>query len=172
VRLVRWRGREPGPNVQTLAVEDQSMLLRICRVFTRGLSLGVLPALLTLAVAACDDDPNAPAGPTGEYEATSWTATSGGRTTDVLEAGGSFTITLTSQGTTTGHLFIPASVSGEGDLDSDLTGTWTQSGSTIQFDHAADTFVRDMPFTIQGSTLIGDRTFGDLRVRATLTRMS
>jgi len=148
------------------------MLLPICRVFTRVLSLGVLPACFTLALAACDDDPTAPTAPTGEYEATSFTATSGGTTTDVLDAGGSFTITLTSQGTTTGRLFIPASVTGEGDFDSDLTGTWTQSGSTIQFDHAADTFVRDMPFTIQGATLVGDRTFGDVRIRVTLTRTS
>jgi hypothetical protein len=145
-------------------------MLRICRVFKRGFSLGVLPALFTLALAACDDDPTAPADLTGAYEATSFTATSGGTTTDVLAAGGSFTITLTPQGTTTGRLFIPASVTGEGDLDSNLAGTWMQSGSTVQFSHAADTFVRDMPFTIQGSTLVGDRTFGDNRIRVTLTR--
>jgi hypothetical protein len=146
------------------------MLLRICRVFTRGLSLGVLPALLTLALAACDDDPTAPASPVGTYEATSWTATEGSTTTDVLEAGGSFTITLTSQGTTTGRVFVPASVTGEGDFDADLAGTWTQSGSTIDFDHEADTFVRDMLFTLQGSTLVGDRTFSGVRVQVTLAR--
>jgi hypothetical protein len=130
----------------------------------------IVGALFTLALAGCDDDPTAPMSPSGAYEATSWTATSGGTTTDVLAAGGTFTITLTSQGTTTGRLFIPASVTGEGDFDVSLAGTWTQNGSTIQFSHTADTFVRDMPFTIQGSTLVGDRTFGDVRIRVTLTR--
>ncbi len=93
-----------------------------------------------------------------------------GTTTDILAAGGIFEITLTAQGTTTGRLFIPDAVTGEGDFDSSLTGTWTQSGSTIDFHHTADTFVRDMTFTMQGSTLVGDRTFGDLRIRVTLSR--
>jgi hypothetical protein len=139
------------------------MLVRIYRGF-------MVPTLLTLALAACNDDPTAPASPTGAYQATRWTATSSGTTTDVLAAGGSFTITLTPQGTTTGRLFVPASVTGQGDFDADLTGTWTQSGSTILFSHAADTFVRNVSFTIQGSTLVGDRTFGNVRVQVTLTR--
>lgn len=146
------------------------MMVGIGRALPWRLFARALPALFTLALAACDDDPTAPPAPTGAYQATRFTAISGGTTTDVLTAGGSLRITLTPQGTTSGRLFIPGSVTGEGDFDSDLTGTWTQSGSTIQFDHAADTFVRDMPFTIQGSTLVGDRTFGDLRIQVTLTR--
>jgi hypothetical protein len=146
------------------------MRMRKCREFIWRLSPRILSAFFALALAGCDDDPTAPAAPTGAYEATNWTGTSGGTTTDILAAGGSFTITLTSQGTTTGHLFIPASVTGEGDFNSDLTGTWTQSGSVVEFSHTADTFVRDMPFTIQGASLVGDRTFGDLRIRVTLTR--
>ena len=140
------------------------------RIFLWQLAPRLLPALFILAVGACDDDPTAPPAPTGAYEATNWTGSSGGTTTDILAAGGSFTITLTPQGTTTGHLFIPDVVTGEGDFDSDLAGTWTQSGTIINFDHTADTFVRDMPFTIQGNSLVGDRSFGDLRIRVTLTR--
>jgi hypothetical protein len=146
------------------------MATHTCLAFLRRLSPHVLPALLAIALASCDDDPTGPTTPTGAYEATSWTGTSGGTTTDVLAAGGSFAITLTPQGTTTGHLFIPDAVTGEGDFDSDLTGTWTQSGSIVEFNHTADTFVRDMPFTVQGTTLVGDRTFGDLRIRVTLTK--
>lgn len=146
------------------------MLMRIRPAFIWRLSSGILPVFFALALANCDDDPNAPAAPPGSYQATSWTGTTGGTTTDVLDAGGHFSITLTPQGTTTGHLFIPAAVTGEGDFDSDLAGTWTQSGAIVDFNHAADTFVRDMPFTMQGATLVGDRTFGDLRIRVTLTR--
>lgn len=140
------------------------------RAFFRPLSPVVVPALVALAFAGCDDDPTAPPAPIGAYEATTFTATQGGTTTDVLAAGGSLTITLTPQGSTTGRLFIPDAVTGEGDFDSDLAGTWTQTGATVQFSHTADTFVRDMPFTVQGATLVGDRTFGDLRIRVTLTR--
>jgi hypothetical protein len=140
------------------------------RTFRWRLAPRLLPSFFLLALGACDDDPTAPSAPPGAYEATSWTGSSGGTTTDVLAAGGSFTITLTPQGTTTGHLFIPDVVSGEGDIDSDLAGTWTQSGTIVNFDHTADTFVRDMPFTIQETTLVGDRSFGDLRIRVTLTR--
>jgi hypothetical protein len=65
---------------------------------------------------------------------------------------------------------VHPAVTGEGDFDADLAGTWTRSGSIVEFSHAADTFVRDMPFTMQGATLVGDRTFGDVRIRVTLTR--
>ena len=138
--------------------------------FIRPLSAGGFCAVVAIALAGCDDDPVQPTAPIGAYEATSWTGTSGGTTTDVLAAGGTFEITLTPQGTTTGRLFIPAAVTGEGDFDSDLSGTWTQTGSIIQFSHTADTFVRNMPFTVQGATLVGDRTFGDLRIRVTLSK--
>lgn len=146
------------------------MPLSTFRIFLWHLAPRLLPALFIVALGGCDDDPTTPSTPTGAYTATSWTGSSGGTTTDVLAAGGSFTVTLTPQGTTTGHLFIPDVVTGEGDADSDLAGTWTQSGTIINFDHTADTFVRDMPFTIQGATLVGDRSFGDLRIRVTLTR--
>jgi hypothetical protein len=142
-----------------------------CALF-RPFIPGVLPVLIALALAGCgdDDDPTGPPASTGAYEATTWTVTEGGTTTDVLAAGGSFAITLTSQGTTTGRLFVPAAVTGEGDFDADLTGTWTQRGAIVEFSHAADTFVRDMPFTVQGATLVGDHTFGGARIRVTLTR--
>ncbi len=147
------------------------MAIRFRRAFARLLLPRVLPALAALALAACDDDPAAPAAPDGAYEATAWTGIESGTTTDILAAGGVFDIVLTAQGTTTGRLFIPGSVTGEGDFDSNLAGTWTQTGSVIEFHHAADTFVRDMAFTVQGFNLVGDRTFGDLRIRVTLTRL-
>lgn len=141
------------------------MAIQFRRAFAR-----VLPAVVALALIGCDDDPTSPGDADGSYEATFWTGTEGGTTTDILAAGGIFDIALTPQGTTTGRLFIPGSVTGEGDFDLSLAGTWTQNGTVVDFNHAADTFVRDMPFTVQGSTLVGDRTFGDLRIRVTLSR--
>jgi hypothetical protein len=132
-----------------------------------------LAAAVALVVAACDEDP---AGLTneeiaGSYAATTFTTTSDGTTTDQLSQGGSLTIQLAANGTTTGHVTVPASAGtgGEG-LDADLAGTWTLSGAIVDLDHEADTFVRDMPFLVQGTTLIGDQTFQGTRVQAVLTR--
>ncbi|HEX8851328.1 MAG TPA: hypothetical protein VF761_17510 [Gemmatimonadaceae bacterium] len=130
-----------------------------------------LPVVFALALAGCGgDDPVAPPNPAGTYAATSFTATDGGTTTNVLAEGGSISLILTPQGTTTGHLFVPAAVTGDVEVNEDLTGTWTQSGGKVQLSHSADTFLRDMPLTIHGSTLVGDRTFGTTRIQVTFTR--
>jgi len=137
----------------------------------RRLSPVTLPLLAALVLANCGDDPVQPVAARGAYTATTFTGTSNGATVDVLAAGGSLTIVLTPQGTTTGRLFIPGAVTGEGDFDLDLTGTYTQNDGIVEFSHTADTFVRDMPFTVRGATLVGDRTFADIRIRVTLTRV-
>jgi len=58
---------------------------------------------------------------------------------------------------------------GEG-FDGDLAGTWTLSGTTVRLQHAADTFLRDMPLTVAGNQLTGDATFSGVRVRLVLQR--
>lgn len=131
------------------------------------------PLAVAAVLAACDGDP---AGPrteeiAGSYVATTFTTTSGGTTTNQLSQGSSLTIQLAANGTTTGHLTIPASAGTGGEsIDTDLPGTWTLSGVTVDLDHAVDTFVRDMPFLVQGTTLVGDQTFQDTRVQVVLTR--
>lgn len=153
-----------------LLARDESMSMPSLRMFSRPVLHVVAPLLVTIALAGCGSDDAVGVECIGQcYEATFWTATTGNTTTDILAAGGSFEIVLLPQGTTTGRLFIPGSVTGEGDFNSNLAGTWTQSGSVVEFEHTADTFVRDMPFTVQGSTLVGDRSFGDLRIRVTLS---
>ncbi|HEX2781108.1 MAG TPA: hypothetical protein VHM30_16530 [Gemmatimonadaceae bacterium] len=136
-----------------------------------AIARAALSVLIALVTAGCGgDDPVAPSNPAGAYTATSFTTTDGGTTTNVLAAGGSISLVLTAQGATTGHLFVPASVTGDVDVNDDLSGTWTQNGSTVHLSHAADTFLRDTPFTIHGATLVGDRTFGTTRIQVTLTR--
>jgi hypothetical protein len=135
------------------------------------LASGVVTAMLLLA---CDDDPAGLAGAdlAGSYTATTFnTTTSGGTTTNQLDLGASLTIQLATDGTTTGHLTIPASSSTGGQaVDTDLAGTWALNGSVISFTDAADTFVRDMLFVVQGTTLVGDQTFSGTRVQVVLTR--
>ena len=89
-------------------------------------------------------------------------------TTDWKSAGATWTMTLTTNGITTGHLFIPGAGEGGSDVNADMAGTWTLSGDTVEFSQAADSFVRDMPFFARENRLTGDHTFGPTRVRLLL----
>ena len=75
------------------------------------------------------------------------------------------TLNLATDGTTTGQLFVPGGDEDGGDLDADLTGTWTLSGSTVTFDQAADTFFPDVEFTAEQDRLTGEGDFGDESIR-------
>lgn len=142
----------------------------------------ILTVIATTTLAgACGGDPAEPRLPTmaavaGVYSAAdtfgalTFTTTTDGTITDWLAAGATLTMTLTADGAVAGRLFIPGAGEDGGDLDEDLAGAWTLSGSTVQFDQAADTFVRDMPFTYTDGVLSGDRTFGAVRVQVVLVQ--
>lgn len=133
-------------------------------------SLALLAALA--APLACGGDPVEPslAAVAGAYTATAFTVTERGATTDLLAGGASLQLALAADRSVTGRLLIPDGDEGGGDLDAPMTGTWTLSGSVVRFEQSADTFVRDMPFTVSAAGLSGDATFGDARVRVTLQR--
>lgn len=99
-----------------------------------------------------------------------FTTITDGNTVDWLAAGASLRITLAPNGTTSGRLIIPGGDEDGGDLDEDLSGTWTLEDGTIRFSQSADTFMRDMPFTIGDGRLSGDRTFGDVRIQVVLLK--
>jgi hypothetical protein len=131
-----------------------------------------LACALALTIAACGDD--GPVVPTqqsvaGTYLATTLLATAGGVTTNLLASGATITLTLNADGTTSGRIFVPASVTPQ--LDQSLTGTWTFFNATdIDLASNTDTFLRDMLFTVSGNTLIGDQTFGATRIQIVLTK--
>ena len=107
----------------------------------------------------------------GTYEARTLTVTPAGESTiDALAAGTTLTITLVANGTTTGHLSIPASLNEGTPLEADLVGTFTLSGEHVEFTQSADTFVRDMTFVFAGSSLSSVGVFSGDTVRVTLTR--
>lgn len=141
---------------------------------SRSLLLIGLPALLL----ACggSDEPSSSAY-AGSYVATSWTTTGNSGHQDQLLAGSTLQITLAPNGTTTGHLHVAASGANPV-FDADMAGTWAVSGNVIvDFTQAADTFVKNMLFTvgsnIQGIiTLTGDQTFSGTRIEIILTRAS
>lgn len=130
-----------------------------------------IPLCMILALAACDS-PFSPtvANVAGDYSVQTLTVTDTSGTTDWLAVGTTWTMSLAANGTTTGHLFIPGAGEGGADLNADMAGTWTLSGDSIQFDQAADSFVRDMSFLALENRLTGDHTFSGARVRLVLTK--
>ena len=131
----------------------------------------LLPAPVAISM-ACGGDAFSPttANVAGAYTATAFTTTIGGVTTNQLAGGASLTMTLATTGTITGRLFVPGAAEGGGNLDSDMAGTWTLTGSTVQFTQAADTFVRDMSFVASENRLTGDATFSGTRIHVVLTK--
>jgi hypothetical protein len=112
----------------------------------------LLAASLLLAVTACgsstDANPLA-----GTYVATTFQVTPTGETMiDVLAYGGTLGITIANDNSTSGTLFVPASLAGTA-ISESMAGTAVQTGNTVGFTQVSDTFVRSLTLTINGSTL-------------------
>jgi hypothetical protein len=131
------------------------------------------------ALSGCGGSSDTTTGPSvsaaGTYTVTQWVTTGGSGQTNQLLAGSTFDLILGSNGTTFGHIHIAASASNP-EVDADMTGTWTQQGMTVEISQAADTFVRDMPFTLtvnaaDGWDLVGDKTFSGTQIKVTLHRV-
>ena len=109
----------------------------------------------------------------GNYTAVLFTSTGNSGQRNELAVGGSVILNLHANGTTSGHLHMVAPGGGP-DFDADMAGTWTRTGTTVNINQPADTFVRDMPFTLTpyvGSwDLEGNQTFSGTNIRLTLRR--
>jgi hypothetical protein len=137
---------------------------RAAGLFT--LSLGLL--------AGCGDN-NEP-GPfediAGSYISTTFTVTRTGESPeDVLAAGGLMSLGLDADGSTSGTLEIPASITREEPINASMEGTATRSGNTVQFGQEADTFVRDATWIAGEGTLTGSFTNSQGTIGVTLTIM-
>ena len=131
------------------------------------------PILLGIAaVLACGDSTSPGSTPVGSYTAIIFVTSDVNGPTNQLALGGTLQINLAANGTTSGHLHAAAS-GAQPVFDADMAGTWTQNGEVIDFSQTADTFVNDMPFTIQRistsvSALVGDKVFLGTRINVTL----
>lgn len=132
-----------------------------------------LSAVLCAATLACGGDTTEPDPLVGTYIATEWTTTGASGQTNQILAGSTLTISLNAGGTTSGHLHVAASGQDPA-FDADMGGTWSRNGNTVNFSQTADTFVRNMPFTVvaNGSNwaLVGNHAFSGTNVQLTLTR--
>ena len=129
----------------------------------------LLPLSLSLAVGC--SDPLTPESLAGTYVATSFTI-SGDVTEDVLAAGGSLTITFNAGGTTSGSLFVPAGSFDSGGMDftADMAGTFILANEAITLTQAADSFVRDLTWTVEGNRMNGTGSFSGVTIIVVLSR--
>ena len=117
-------------------------------------------SLAAVVLAGCggdDDNGFSPSVATvsGTYNASQFTA----GTINLLSLGATVHVVLNPDGTTTGHLFVP-DVVGQGEIDADLAGTWTLSGSTVTFSpNDPNSIIGDADFTAAQNSLEGDGTF-------------
>ena len=126
---------------------------------------------LSLSLAVGCSDPLTPESLAGTYIATSFVI-SGDVTEDVLAAGGSLTITFNADGTTSGSLFVPAaSFDSDGsDFTADMAGTFALASDSITLTQAADSFVRDLTWTVDGNRINGAGTFSGVTITVVLSR--
>jgi hypothetical protein len=134
------------------------------------------PILIATAVlVACGGDSTAPSTVSGPYVATEFVTTGSSGQTNQILAGSTVSLILASNGSVTGHLHV-APTNGNPVFDADMAGTWAQTGSTITFTQAADTFIRNMTFSVvaNGSIwqLVGDQVFSGTRIQLTLSQQN
>ena len=126
----------------------------------------VLLSLVMPILGACDHkDLN------GSYSATTFTyASTGSAAKNVLAAGGSIQLTIGRDLSTSGSMFIPASVTGTTDFSVSLLGTAAQTPDGVELNLVQDSFLRDMTFAFDGSSLSGSGTFNGTTVVVTLSK--
>ena len=95
--------------------------------------------LAVAAVVACSD----PFTPTienvaGTYRLARLTAIYGTASMEWVARGGTLTITLEANGTTTGRLFLLGADESGADFDVDMAGTWTLVDGVVVFNQGAD----------------------------------
>jgi len=129
------------------------------------------PILLAIAaIVACGSDSTAPNAVVGSYAATQFTTTGTSGQTNQLLAGSTLNLTLASGGDLTGHLHI-AATNADPVFDADMTGTWVRTGNSVDFTQTADTFVRDITFSVEANgDLVGAGTFQGTAIALTLSR--
>jgi hypothetical protein len=105
--------------------------------------------LLSLLVAGACRNPEDPDPLVGTYFATTFTmSTPGQAAVNVLSAGGSVGLNVANNYVVTGTMIIPASVNGGATRIVSMNGMLDTAGTGIHFVQAADSFVRDLTFTL------------------------
>ena len=113
----------------------------------------LLAASLFVIASACSSSSTDANPLAGSYVATTLEVTPSGQSMiDVLAMGCVLGITIASDNSTSGSLLVPASIAGVAFTES-MAGSAVQTGSSVRFTQLAATFVRNLTFTVNGSTL-------------------
>ena len=129
------------------------------------------------AIVACGSDSTAPtATVAGSYQASEFVTTGSSGITNHILAGSTLFLTLSGNGTLSGHLHMVATSSNSA-LDADMAGTWVQTGSAVNFSQpAVDTFVENITFAVVANgnlwQLKGNRAFSGTDIKITLNQLS
>ena len=90
----------------------------------------------------------------GTFLASTFTVTPAGQSVvDVLAQGGTLGLNVANNFVTAGTLILPASVTGGAVFTASMTGTAVRTGATVRFTQSADTFVRNLTFTLTENRL-------------------
>ncbi|HET7585114.1 MAG TPA: hypothetical protein VFK13_09405 [Gemmatimonadaceae bacterium] len=120
----------------------------------RAISLGCFLILGTFVLAACSDATGLNVSKVaGNYVATGFRVSDPAGITEILDIGGELTLNLADDGSVTGHLLMPGFEIHGGDIDVNLTGTWTLEGDIVHIESPEDTFIPELPFTASGTDL-------------------
>lgn len=125
------------------------------------------------AVLACGSDTTGQSNDiaVGSYFATQFVTTGSFGQINQLIQGSTATIDLLPDGRTAGHLHLVPTAANPG-LDADLAGTWRRNGNVVTFSQSADTFIRNLEFTVvltsTGVALVADQVVGGVRIQITL----
>jgi hypothetical protein len=110
----------------------------------------------------------------GSYSATDFVTTGSSGQTNQILVGSTLDLILLANGTVSGLLHMAASAANPA-FDADMNGTWTRTGNTIAFSQAADTFVRNMTFTVVPNVnswqLVGDQVLSGTLFKLTLRQV-
>jgi hypothetical protein len=143
------------------------MITRLPRVIW-SLMLFAFPIMLS----ACGSDGTTQTNPlAGTYRATLFRVMPTGQPAiDVISNGGSLTILIAADNSTSGALMLPANVTGSV-VSSSMAGSAVITGTTVRFEQTADTFVRNLIWTVSVNSLqVNDQTAGAASFTITLTR--
>jgi hypothetical protein len=120
---------------------------------TIGLIRTILAVLLVVAPTGChratDPDPLV-----GTWLATTFEVTPASQgKINVLTSGGTLGLNVANNFVTAGTLILPATVTGSGPFTASMAGTATRTDNSVHFTQDADTFMRNLTFTLVSNRL-------------------
>jgi hypothetical protein len=131
-------------------------------------------AVFTLGAGCGSSGPGDSSPIAGTYLATVFKVTPVGQAQiDVLASGGSLSMVISTSNVTSGTLLLPGTVTGGAAFTASMAGTAALSTitSTVTFQQAADTFVRDAIWDAVGTSLsVLNQTIGSATYTITLSR--